>query len=361
MHFDEGYAASSPLGRLVPPITWFQRLVQPNYAVTVVAKTSHQSVAIYEGEQPPPPSTDSGPPDYWADGLRALNGSAFFTFHHAPELSKPISMSGQVMDVKHRSSARLGPMAVVSAEMDYTDESGRLLVRGTGSSFVYDIDGVPPTARPDAESPAASRAALSVTPSIRPADALREVYLRGATPLFWEDVEPGDELPPLLKGTLDHAEIACFSVAEGAHPRADELIRVARQTLWNGDPIHAGQIYRAVAADAEYGFGIQRHLDATTAEAEGMPAAYDIGSQRASWALQVVTNWMSDFGAVERFGVEFRSAVVVGDTVWCKGVVTAKDSSPNGAWVDLELWVENQRAERVSRGSARVKLPRRER
>ena len=77
------------------------------------------------------------------------------------------------------------------------------------------------------------------------------------------------------------------------------------------------------------------------------------------FVAQAVTDW-AGAGRVRRIGVRFTGLVRLKDTVTCRGRVV-RTSPQNGlGLVDLEIWAENQRGEKVVSGTATVALPSRE-
>lgn len=86
----------------------------------------------------------------------------------------------------------------------------------------------------------------------------------------------------------------------------------------------------------------------------GLPGAYDVGMERASWILQVVTDWMGDDGDLLTFDVQYRRFNYLGDVTRCKGVVTAVAEN---RVVSCDVWSENHRGETTARGTATVRLP----
>ncbi len=78
---------------------------------------------------------------------------------------------------------------------------------------------------------------------------------------------------------------------------------------------------------------------------------------------QAVTDW-AGAGAVRTIGVRFTALVRLKDTVTCKGRVLAKSPAPtrhenidDAHTVDLEIWAETQKGEKVVTGRATVALP----
>jgi acyl dehydratase len=184
---------------------------------------------------------------------------------------------------------------------------------------------------------------------IRHAYATEEV--RGAAPRFWEDVETGAPLPPVVKGPLTVTSIIAFVQGWGslyvrAHGLAFELFE------------------RHPALGIPNAFGVPEppervHWDEELARAVGVPAPYDYGPERVAWLGHLVTNWMGDAGALARLHVQVLRHNLLGDTTWCRGRVAAKTLVEDRGEVTLHLLAVNQRGETSAQGQAVVVLPRR--
>ena len=74
------------------------------------------------------------------------------------------------------------------------------------------------------------------------------------------------------------------------------------------------------------------------------------------FVAQAVTDW-AGAGAVRKLGVRFAGLVRLKDTVTCRGRVLAKSSKDDVHTVELEVWAENQKGEKVVTGRATVALP----
>jgi len=72
-----------------------------------------------------------------------------------------------------------------------------------------------------------------------------------------------------------------------------------------------------------------------------------------------VTDWLG-VGTVQKVGVRFAGLVRLGDVITCRGKIVAKRPAkePGGGvgQVDLELWAENQKGEKVVTGRATAAL-----
>jgi acyl dehydratase len=125
-------------------------------------------------------------------------------------------------------------------------------------------------------------------------------------------VKVGDALPPLTKGPIQQIQLTRYAGASG-----------------DFNPIHQ---------DDEF------------AKAAGMGGVFAHGMLSMGFVAQSVTDW-AGAGTVRKVGERFAGLVRLKDTVTCKGRVVG------AGLVDLELWAENQRGEKVVTGKATVALP----
>lgn len=143
--------------------------------------------------------------------------------------------------------------------------------------------------------------------------------------VYLEDVEVGSELPPLVKGPIAQIQLTRYAGASG-----------------DFNPIHQ---------------------DATFARAAGMGDVFGHGMLSMGFVAQSVTDWLG-VGTTQKIGVRFAGLVRLGDVITCRGRVVAKRPAkePGGGagQVDLELWAENQKGEKVVTGRATAALVSRE-
>jgi acyl dehydratase len=136
--------------------------------------------------------------------------------------------------------------------------------------------------------------------------------------IYFDDVKVGDELPPLVKGPIQQIQLTRYAGASG-----------------DFNPIHQ---------DEEF------------ARAAGMGGVFAHGMLSMGFVGQAVTDW-AGAGAVRRLGVRFTGIVRLKDTITCRGRVLGKSSKDDVHLVELEVWAENQQAEKVVTGKATVALP----
>lgn len=136
--------------------------------------------------------------------------------------------------------------------------------------------------------------------------------------VYWEDVVVGSEITPLEKGPIQQIQLTRYAGASG-----------------DFNPIHQ---------DAEF------------AKAAGMGGVFAHGMLTMGFVAQAVTDW-AGAGGVRKIGVRFTGLVRLNDTVTCRGRVVDKAAKDGVHTVELDIWAENQRGEKVVTGRATVGLP----
>ena len=136
--------------------------------------------------------------------------------------------------------------------------------------------------------------------------------------VYFDDVKVGDELPPLVKGPIAQIQLTRYAGASG-----------------DFNPIHQDEAF---------------------ARAAGMGGVFAHGMLSMGFVAQAVTDW-AGAGRVRKLGVRFAALVRPGDTVTCRGRVMATSQKDGVNLVELDVWAENQRGEKVVTGKATVALP----
>lgn len=178
--------------------------------------------------------------------------------------------------------------------------------------------------------------------------------IRGANVRYWEDVEVGEELPPVIKGPLGLTDIIAYCV--GAAP----VVIAAHGVQLRNYRQHPAWCFRDPETHAwEPVYGV--HYSKAAAKGAGLPYPYDVGAQRQGWLINLLTNWMGDEGWLKKNYAEYRRFVYLSDVVWFRGKVTRKYIDDEGEYcVDIETHGINQRGEDVIPGFSTVALPSRE-
>ena len=178
---------------------------------------------------------------------------------------------------------------------------------------------------------------------------------RGAQPRWWDDVEEGDEVGPLVKGPLRVTDMVCWHAGMGMGLYGVKALRLGYQQrqrvprFFRPDDLNVPDVQQRV------------HWDAEWARRAGNPAVYDYGRMRETWLVHLCTDWMGDDAWLWKLDCQFRRFNYVGDTHWMRGRVVRKFlAEGDRPAVELELRGENQRGELTTPGHATILLPSRE-
>lgn len=180
------------------------------------------------------------------------------------------------------------------------------------------------------------------------AEKIKSQRPRGRVPLYIDDVEVGTELTETVFGPLGATDIIAYCI--GACPLR---LQAGVLALKEFDAHPRWAYLDEDSSSMEPIFGV--HYSRSAAKAAGMPAPYDLGTQRHAILMRVLTDWIGDNGWLESCEAQYCGYVFLSDVVYFSGRVTAIDPETNA--VKLKLWADNQRGERVLKGKAEVLLP----
>ncbi|MFQ5829818.1 MAG: MaoC family dehydratase N-terminal domain-containing protein [Candidatus Methylomirabilia bacterium] len=186
----------------------------------------------------------------------------------------------------------------------------------------------------------------------RIAEAIKSEARTGDQPLYWEDVQVGQEIPPIVRGPLTIGDMVCWQAAIGPSYRAGglgylDVLKAPHTAVKN--PITGWPVKYS-----------QQHEDFQLASQRGMPGPFDNGVMRFAWVCPLLTNWMGDEGFLRRLCVQIRTPAIYGDTTWYKGVAVGKIRDAAGAVVKIQITGINQVGVTTTTGEAEVVLPPRE-
>ncbi len=178
---------------------------------------------------------------------------------------------------------------------------------------------------------------------------------RGAEPRWFEDVDEGDAVGPMVKGPLTVTDMVCWHAGMGMGLYGVKPLRLGAQNrariprFFHRDELNVPDVMQRV------------HWDPAFARRSGNPTTFDYGRMRETWLIHLCTDWMGDDAWLWKLDCEFRKFNYVGDTQWLTGRVarkfTAEGERPA---VELELSATNQRGELTTPGHATILLPSRE-
>jgi acyl dehydratase len=178
--------------------------------------------------------------------------------------------------------------------------------------------------------------------------------IRGSKIRYWEDVDVGEELPPVVKGIFGLMDMIAYTV--GASP-VQVAAHGAQLRFYQKHPAWSFRDTTTNALEPIYAV----HFNKLAANTAGLPLPYDAGAQRQGWLIQLLTNWMGDDGWLKKNYAQYRKFVFFSDTVWFTGKVVKKYVDEDGEYcVDIETHGFNQRGEDTVPGQSTVVLPSRD-
>jgi len=142
----------------------------------------------------------------------------------------------------------------------------------------------------------------------------------GKKVLYFEDISEGQETPSLAPPPITRTHIVKYAGASG-----------------DFNPIHHDELY-AIRA--------------------GNDRVFAMGMLSAGFLSRMITDWVGD-GKLRKYRVRFGRQVWPGDTITCKGRITRKYTEGGKNYMEAEVFVENQRAEKVITGTFVAEVPRR--
>ena len=179
---------------------------------------------------------------------------------------------------------------------------------------------------------------------------------RGNIPRYWEDVNIGDTVGPVVKGPLGITDEVAYIIGGGV-PIPRMMAHGSALRAYQRHPAWSFRDPNTMAREPVFAV----HYNRQAARAMGVPEAYDVGLQRHCWGIQLITNWMGDDAWLKKSYSEYRKFVYLSDVVRVRGKVTKKYiDDDNDYCVEIERTAENQRGENVMPGHAIVALPSRE-
>ena len=92
---------------------------------------------------------------------------------------------------------------------------------------------------------------------------------------------------------------------------------------------------------------IRLHYDADYARESGFEAAFVDGQMMGGFLAQHVQDWAGVGAFLRKLAFRNRVMAYPGDSLTCHGVVTGVESTDEGGMVECDLWIENQRGEKV--------------
>ncbi len=136
---------------------------------------------------------------------------------------------------------------------------------------------------------------------------------------YFEEVTVGQEIPPVEK-KVDILNLVMY-----------------HGTIWVYDKIHFDHLYAV--------------------ERRGLPGAVAPGNIGVDYYAHLLSAWVGEKGRTCKITTQYRNFMVEGDTLQCGGRVKAKYVKEGKGYVELDLWINNQKGANCVPGKAVVELP----
>jgi len=110
------------------------------------------------------------------------------------------------------------------------------------------------------------------------------------------------------------------------------------------------------------------HYEEDFAKSLGVGKPIVHGLLKRAWLVNLMTDWIGEKGGLKKLSCRYRGMDYPrkmktfddphdGETWWCKGKVTKKYVEGEESLVECEIWVENDKGEKNTTGSALTALP----
>ena len=278
-------------------------------------------------------------------GIQWLYGGTEWEWYEPIRHRDSFTVRAHLLDAVEKQGGKATSFIIQTGEVRYTNQHGKLVCRALGSTART------PRAKAKGGLKYEARATHCYTPEELDhiAHAIETEELRGATPRFWEEVDVGSAVQPMLKGPLNITDMICWYAGGGHSYQAHRRAAMYRKR-------HPADAYVNPETGAQDS-AARGHAEDKMAREVGMPGGYDVGPQRISWVGQLMSNWIGDDGFVRRLNVAVRRPNIFGDVSWCRARIADKRIEEGAHLVDLEVWVDNQLGATTAKGTAVVELP----
>ena len=289
---------------------------------------------------------------FWPDakgacfpGIHGWHAGNDWQFYKPIMVDDSFTVTDTITDLVEKTKSKMAKRTFIGyCKTTYTNQRGEIVATASGWNVFAERD----AAKKSAKYSEIRQHAYTVKDLKKIEEDYDREEIRGANPRYWEDVEAGEELMPVVKGPLTTADIICWLMGAGspylkAHKFALDYRRRHPQIAMKG-----GEVAETV------------HFDDGTAKDVGVQYSYDYGSQRISWLGHLLTNWTGDDGFLKRLYAKLVGFNLVTHTTWCKGRVTNKGEEDGEPVVYCEIRCENQSGQKTAVGNATVVLPSKE-
>ena len=283
-------------------------------------------------------------------GIHAMWAGANLTWHDWFRRGDEITAVAHLKDLIPHDTRFAGRAIQQIYHAEFRNQDGRLIAEGDSWCFRIERDTARELGTKYDEVKAREPRMYTEEELERIWTLYREEQVRGAEPRYVEDVQVGDEIPPIVKGPMTATGFIAYAQGWGGlYIRANKL-------AWKQLEKHPGLGLPNAMGIPDVPERV--HWENDLATDVGTPAAYDYGPERCSWLTHHVTNWMGDTGFLVEHRSQIRRHNPIGDWMVVRGKVTAITKGPDGApLVEITQQARQQDDELSATGTAYVRLP----
>ena len=320
----DDYAAKGPYGVVVAP---------PSYLYSVDHGPMGPGSRPAKGKSMP--------------GIHGLHLYDDWEFFEPLKLGTKLSAAEQLVSAEEKVGRYAKRMVLMDTDVVYSDPAERVMARRITATMR--------TERGESTSSVGKYA--DIERWVYSQDALDKIERdyeneqpRGAETRYWDDVAVGDDMGYVTKGPLTVMGMITFWMAWGCiFGMTDKIAHDFMRLHPRANIPHVDTNVPDFPERAHWG-------EDNLTQDLGFPLGYDIGAQRISWFVHLITNWQGDEGFLRRLRVSLGSPNWLGDTTWIRGRVVGKRVVDGEHLVDCELFGENQRGDRHSESTATARL-----
>jgi hypothetical protein len=184
-------------------------------------------------------------------------------------------------------------------------------------------------------------------------EELEGKWRRGSDIRYWENIEVGEELHPLILGPYDAQDAMSFTTALGelAHGYALKwgAIKADRSKM----AIDSFLINPETGAEL---FGSRHFIDSSAQITDRVPLWFNFDCQMEANIAHLITNWMGDDAQVKKLSFKWFGRKFRGDLAFINGKVAKKYIANGEHLVDVEATDDDQDGVRSRTCTATIKL-----
>ena len=286
----------------------------------------------------------SYPPVAMPAASSLVYSGADWEFFRPLHVGDVVTAKRKFLRIEERESKFAGQTAYLHGETTYYNQRNELLARGVGICALFLVGEAKDKAKYKTEDkfPTFSEEMLATIQRDKQAQKIR-----GAEPRYFEDVNVGDVLQPVVQGPLWMGEVVNFFVGSRRWGPVDYPMAY---------PKHPEYIPLEPIPDPWTG-GHSNNKPGQAFDNRAMPRGFDVGYQRIAWLLRLASAWIGDAADLKSLSGRLNRPNFEGDVSWYTGEVIDKRVEDGEHLVECSLTAHNQDGRQHTEGSFIAALP----